>query len=208
MELLGNLFVISAPSGAGKTSLVRALIAEVDHIVPSVSHTTRLPRPGEVDGVDYRFVSFEHFQHMIDSQIFLEHALVFENYYGTCRDWVCKQLSFGHDVILEIDWQGGKQIKQIFPACISVFILPPSIEALRERLEFRQQDSHDIIKRRMNEATKELRHLDEYDYIVINNEFSDALDDLKAIVQVARLTTRRQTSLHNELIKMLFLGKI
>lgn len=208
MAMQGNLFVISAPSGAGKTSLLKSLIAITDNLHASISHTTRHKRPSEIDGVNYHFVSLEAFTQMIEANIFLEHAKVFGNYYGTCKDWVCQQLAHGIDVILEIDWQGGAQIKDIFPDCISIFILPPSIDALLERLKARGQDTHEIIKQRMNEATSELRHLDEYEYIVINDQFSKALSELQAIVHAARLRVTRQVKANQPLIKVLFAGKL
>jgi guanylate kinase len=204
MDIQGNLFVVSAPSGAGKTSLLKSLIGITENLRTSISHTTRHKRPGEVDGINYHFVSVETFTNMIENNIFLEHARVFGNYYGTCKDWVCQQLAAGIDVILEIDWQGGAQIKQIFPDCISIFILPPSISALLERLQSRGQDHVSIINQRMDGATNELVHLHEYDYLVVNEQFSKALSELQAIIHVARLRVSRQVKINDTLIKMLF----
>ena len=208
MDIQGNLFVVSAPSGAGKTSLLRALVAVTDNLHTSVSHTTRAMRPGEVDGINYHFISVDKFAKMIDTKIFLEHALVFGNYYGTCKEWVCQQLALGIDVILEIDWQGGAQIKRMFPECISIFILPPSIDSLLERLQSRRQDSYEVINQRMDEATSELRHLDEYDYVIVNDQFALALAELQAVVQVARLRMGRQVQIHRDLLRLLFAGPV
>lgn len=183
----GNLIVIAAPSGAGKTSLVKALSESVSDVCISVSHTTRDRRPGEVEGQDYFFVSTPVFAEMIEKNAFLEHATVYGNAYGTSRDWVHTQLLQGIDVILEIDWQGAQQIKQLFPSAVLIFILPPSVEALKARLQSRGQDDEQTIVRRMQAAQDEMRHFVEFDYLVVNDQFSMALDDLKNIVIASRL---------------------
>ena len=185
----GQLIIISAPSGTGKTSLVNALVKSVDDIRVSVSHTTRAPRPGERDGVDYNFVDVAAFEAMIDRHQFLEYARVFDNYYGTSREWLQEQLSAETDVVLEIDWQGAAHVRVATPGTISIFILPPSLEELRNRLESRGQDSAEVIERRLAEAEEEISHVREYDYVVTNDEFDRALADLTAIVRCNRLRT-------------------
>jgi len=189
---IGTLFIISAPSGAGKTSLVKQLVSELDDIQVSVSHTTRLQRPGEKDGKDYFFVSKQKFESMILDQAFLEHAQVFENYYGTARKTVAMSLNEGKDVILEIDWQGAQQVRSIFPQSESIFILPPSISVLEQRLRGRGQDSEEIIAKRMKAAVAEMQHHAEYDYLVVNDVFEQALSELKSIVIARRLKADRQ----------------
>ena len=183
----GTLYIISAPSGAGKTSLVKALIDSEAQIRVSVSHTTRAMRPGEVDGVNYHFVSREQFHAMLDKTAFLEHAEVFGNLYGTSQDWVKQTLIDGFDLILEIDWQGAQQVRRLMPEAKSIFILPPTQEALRHRLTNRGQDSGEIIERRMREAVSEMSHYVEYDYLLINDDFAHALSDLKAIFRANQL---------------------
>ena len=183
----GTLYIISAPSGAGKTSLVKALIDSEAQIRVSVSHTTRAMRPGEVDGVNYHFVSREQFHAMLDKTEFLEHAEVFGNLYGTSQEWVKQTLRDGFDLILEIDWQGAQQVRRLMPEAKSIFILPPTQEALRHRLTNRGQDSGEIIERRMREAVSEMSHYVEYDYLLINDDFSHALSDLKAIFRANQL---------------------
>ena len=187
--MTGILFIVSAPSGAGKTSLLRALLPTDHNLVLSVSHTTRPPRPGEVDGVDYYFVSVEEFMRLAGEGAFLEQAEVFGNYYGTSEAGVRAQLAGGQDVVLEIDWQGARQVRKTFPGAVSIFIVPPSIEALRERLSGRGQDDEAIIERRMAEARKELSHYP--DYLMVNDRFEEALEDLGAIVRSERLRTPR-----------------
>ncbi len=189
---IGTLFIISAPSGAGKTSLVKQLVSELDDIQVSVSHTTRLQRPGEKDGKDYFFVSKQKFESMILDQAFLEHAQVFENYYGTAKQTVERHLDDGKDVILEIDWQGAQQVRSIFPQSESIFILPPSISILEQRLRGRGQDSEEIIAKRMKAAVAEMQHHAEYDYLVVNDVFEQALSELKSIVIARRLKADRQ----------------
>lgn len=184
-----QLFVVSAPSGAGKTSLIEALLGTDAQLAVSVSHTTRSVRPGERDGEDYYFVDIPTFEAMVAADAFLEHARVFGNFYGTSRVGVDAALAAGRDVILEIDWQGARRIRALYPLAISIFILPPSITALRERLERRGEDPPDVIERRMREAASELSHYPEYDYTVVNAVFADAADDLRAIVRAGRLRT-------------------
>lgn len=202
-ETLGTLFVISAPSGAGKTSLVKALLEETDHIGVSVSHTTRAMRPGEVDGQDYHFIDHQAFASMVEQKAFLEHAQVFDNYYGTAVSNIELKLEAGEDVILEIDWQGAAQVKKLIPQCVKIFILPPSKQALRERLTGRGQDSEEIIERRMRDAVSESSHYGEYEYLVVNDDFSQALSELKAIVVAKRLTYSAQSQRHAALLQEL-----
>jgi guanylate kinase len=178
----GHLFVISAPSGAGKTSLVRALLERHPELTVSVSHTTRKPRPHEVSGREYYFVSVPEFRELAARGEFLEHAQVFDNYYGTGRQTVEKLLASGTDVVLEIDWQGAQQVRKALPECITIFVLPPSRAALRDRLLKRQTDSEDAIERRLRDAVSDMRHAGEFDYIVVNDHFEQALDDLSSIV--------------------------
>ncbi|MAL99030.1 MAG: guanylate kinase [Alteromonadaceae bacterium] len=197
----GTLYVISAPSGAGKTSLVAALLERDPRLRVSVSHTTRASRPGEVDGTNYHFVSQDVFVEMIGQGAFLEHAEVFGNYYGTSQLWVNEQLALDRDVILEIDWQGAQQVRRLRPDCVSIFIAPPSLAELRLRLERRGQDKADVIDRRMREATAECSHHGEYDYLVLNDHFEDALADLLAIARAERARTESQQVRHPELIR-------
>ncbi|WP_419605401.1 guanylate kinase [Thiolapillus sp.] len=192
----GNLFIVSAPSGAGKTSLLRELLKANPGLVLSVSHTTRPPRQGEEDGVHYNFVSVDEFMRLAGEGAFLEQAQVFDNYYGTSQAGVQSQLEQGLDVVLEIDWQGARQVRKAFPDAISIFIIPPSIAALRERLSGRGQDDDAIIERRMRDAKKELSHYAEYDYLVVNDRFEDALDDLACIVRSESLRLERNASRH------------
>ena len=183
----GRLFVISAPSGAGKTSLVKALIERSNNLAVSVSHTTRSIRPGEVDGVNYHFVSESAFNDLRDSEGFFEWAQVFDNYYGTSKEGVEHQLAKGLDVILEIDWQGARQVKAVCPESCCIFVLPPSIADLESRLTNRGQDKPETIKRRMDEAQSEMAHWPDADYLVLNDEFDRALTDLTTITDSLRL---------------------
>jgi len=199
----GSLFVISAPSGAGKTSLVKALVETLSGVRVSISYTTRPIRPGEVDGINYHFVSREVFVDMIERGDFLEHAEVFGNLYGTSQSWVEGQLEQGGDIILEIDWQGAQQVRRLMPASVGVFILPPSREILIQRLRNRGQDSEEIIVRRTAEAISEMAHYAESDYLIINDQFQQALMDLQAIVLSQRLRQDRQDVLHQSLIRSL-----
>ncbi len=189
----GVLFVVSAPSGAGKTSLVKELRAQVEGFTVSVSHTTRPQRPGERHGVDYFFVGREEFEAMAATGAFLEYARVFDNYYGTARASVEAALSSGKDVLLEIDWQGARQIKASMPDCQSLFILPPSREALLHRLHGRGQDNAETIARRMRDAISEMSHYAEYDYLIVNDDFDAALSEMRSIVLASRLKTSSQS---------------
>jgi len=188
----GKLYIISAPSGAGKTSLVKQLLGCLSGLTVSISHTTRQRRPGEMDGQDYFFVSVADFQAMLAKQAFLEYAQVFDNFYGTAQQTVEDNLNKGLDVILEIDWQGARQIKKLLPDSLSIFILPPSTEQLRQRLQSRGQDDQQVIERRMRDAVNEMRHYDEFDYLVVNDDFDQALTELKSIFIANRLTNARQ----------------
>jgi len=188
------LFIVSAPSGAGKTSLLRELVPADERLVMSVSHATRAMRPGEEDGVHYHFVSTQQFQALVEQGAFLEHARVFDNYYGTSEATVRGQMAAGRDVVLEIDWQGARQVRRRFAEAVSIFIAPPSIEALRERLSGRGQDSAETVARRMADARSELSHFAEYDYLVINDDFATALGELRAIVTAERLREPRQSA--------------
>ena len=178
----GRLFVIAAPSGAGKTSLVKALLASEPRLRLSVSHTTRKRRPTEEDGREYHFVSAPQFERLVASGEFLEHARVFDNFYGTARGYVEEQLRQGHDVILEIDWQGAQQVRRAMPQCVSIFILPPSRRALAERLARRATDSPQVIARRLRDAAADMSHYREFDYVIVNDDFAQAVSDLRRIV--------------------------
>ncbi|MGZ8239950.1 MAG: guanylate kinase [Methylobacter sp.] len=191
----GKLYIIAAPSGAGKTSLVKQLISDLDNLAVSISHTTRQIRPGEINGQDYYFINVEDFQAMQEKQAFLEYAQVFDNFYGTAQQTLEQNLEKGLDVILEIDWQGAQQIKKLLPDSISIFILPPSTEVLLQRLRNRGQDDEQIIARRMRDAVAEIRHYEEFDYLVVNNVFEQARTELKSIIIANRLSRQRQ--LHN-----------
>ncbi|MCP4431321.1 MAG: guanylate kinase [Gammaproteobacteria bacterium] len=196
------LFTISAPSGAGKTSLIKALLAKKSSsIVVSVSHSTRLKRPGEVDGVDYHFVNIEQFEAMVEQDEFIEHAKVFDNYYGTARASVEKLLESGRHVILEIDWQGARQVKQAMPETIGIFILPPSRAALQQRLIDRATDDRSTIERRMLAADREMSHYHDAEFLVINEDFEQALYDLECIIHSQGMTLARQKVRNNALIE-------
>ena len=197
----GTLYIISAPSGAGKTSLVKALLEKDAKVRVSVSHTTRAPRDGEVDGVAYNFVSLAEFDQVIDAGQFLEYAEVFTNKYGTSKLWVEEQLAAGIDVILEIDWQGAQQVREKMPNALSIFILPPSRTELERRLTGRGTDSAEIIAGRMAQAESEMSHFGEFDYLVINDQFDDALNQLQAIFTANRLKMGVQTAVQKSLLE-------
>jgi guanylate kinase len=199
----GNLYIVAAPSGAGKTSLVKSLVETTPGIVASVSHTTRPPRPGEQEGVHYHFVSLAAFEAMVAEGAFLEHAQVFGNRYGTSRAAVLSKLQDGLDVILEIDWQGAQQARARMPGCLGIFILPPSRDALQQRLAGRGQDSVEVIEQRMAAALDELSHYAEFDYLVINDQFETALTELRAILIAQRQRRAAQLERHPELLQTL-----
>ena len=207
---MSNLFIVAAPSGCGKTSLVESLINNTKNLRVSISHTTRKPRAGEVNGTNYHFVSVAEFQKMVSDDAFIEHAEVFENLYGTSKKLINDNLNNNIDVILEIDWQGARQVKQNLPSAISIFILPPSKEALELRLKNRAQDDELIIKKRMQDAENQMSHFNEFDYLVINDDFSAALADLKSIISSsnnlskrAHLSLAEQSNKHKKLLKKL-----
>lgn len=199
----GRVYVISAPSGGGKTTLVEALMAQDVNVTRAVTHTTRSAREGEENGVDYHFVTKEQFKEMIQNQAFLEHAEVFDNLYGTSLAEVKKHTATGKDVVLVIDWQGADSVKALMPDAELVFILPPSISALEERLSARQQDNHDIVQKRMADAVNQIRHYEKFDYVIINDDFAKALQDLTEIFRVNRLRTQYQTATNQALLTQL-----
>jgi len=193
MKSSGNLFVVVAPSGAGKTTLVDALLKAEKNVRLSPSWTTRPPREGEKDGVDYHFVSRRKFEDMIAAGEFLEHANVYGNYYGTSRKWIERELAGDHDVLLEIDWQGAQQVRSLFPHMVGIFILPPSFGELRKRLKSRGKDSPEAIEKRMASARDEISHVLEFEYIIVNEHFEAALADLIAVVRAARVSRAQQS---------------
>ena len=199
----GNVFIVCAPSGAGKTSLVAELLRRERKARLSVSHTTRAPRPGEQDGRDYHFVSKPVFQTMIEKGAFLESAEVHGNLYGTSQKWIDEQRARDVDIVLEIDWQGAQQVRKLIPDAIGIFILPPSPDTLRRRLVDRGQDSDGVIERRLQAARGEIAHLGEFDYVIINNSFEDAVEDLVSIVRASRLRTGAQAFRYSDLINSL-----
>jgi guanylate kinase len=200
LTVAGCLYVIVAPSGAGKSSLVNALLEREPDIGLSISTTTRAPRPGEESGREYFFVSREEFAQMVERGEFLEHAEVYGNFYGTSRRWIEKTRAKGSDVLLEIDWQGARSVKQLFRDMTYIYILPPSIDVLRERLVKRGKDSKTVIERRLAEAREDLKHVHEADYVIINEDFGVALTDLQSVVRALRVTAARQLRLHAQLI--------
>jgi guanylate kinase len=209
VQPLGNLFIVAAPSGAGKSSLISAILAysEQERLSNpaelSVSYTTRKPREGDINGVHYHFSSVETFEALIKQDAFYEYAKVFDNYYGTSKAAISDKLSEGTDIFLDIDWQGARQIKAINPDVISIFILPPSVETLRERLVRRGKDSPQVIETRMREAVSEMSHVDEFDYVIVNDEFDQALADFVSIVNSQSLRLESQKIRHDALIKSL-----
>lgn len=200
MKTVGKLYIISAASGTGKTSLVKKLVDGLDNIAVSISHTTRPIRSDEKNEINYFFVSEQQFEAMIANNEFIEYAKVFGNYYGTSRHWVEEQINKGISVILEIDWQGALQVKKIFPESIGIFILPPSMDELKRRLKKRNQDNSETVKRRLLAASKEISHYMDFDYIVINDKFNNAIMDLKAIIRSCDLVKDVQAVKYKELL--------
>ena len=207
---MANLFIIAAPSGCGKTSLVEALIKKTKNLCVSVSHTTRPPRLDEVNGINYYFVSINEFEEMIKNNAFVEHAMVFDNYYGSSSQLIREKLDEGVNVILEIDWQGARQVKENMPNSVSIFILPPSKEALLGRLQQRAQDDEVTINKRMSDAQNQMRHFNEFDYLIINDDFNSALNDLSLIIclpdkasKCFSLSLSEQSKKHKKLLKKL-----
>jgi len=205
---MANLFIIAAPSGCGKTSLVKALLGSSSKLSVSVSHTTRKPRKGEINGENYHFVSKERFGEMISNNDFVEHAEVFGNMYGTARSNIKKKLEANIDIILEIDWQGARQVRENMPNSISIFILPPSKNVLLQRLTDRGQDDEETISKRMKNSESEMSHYDEFEYLVINDQFDSALNDLKAIIQDCNNNIKNiEFSLENQISRHRYLFK-
>ena len=199
----GALFIISAPSGGGKTSLVKALLAAEPDVRLSVSHTTRAARPGETPGLDYHFVAPPEFERMLEAGEFLESAVIYGNHYGTSQKWIEGALAQGADVLLEIDWQGAQQVRRLMRQVVSVFVLPPSLAVLKSRLTGRAQDKGDVVARRMAAARDEISHVSEYNYVIINEEFNRAALDLRSIIRAERLRLSRQLSHHGDLINQM-----
>ena len=199
----GNLFILSAPSGAGKSSLINALLKKHADMKVSVSHTTRAPRPGEENGVHYHFASTDEFKALIAKDDFFEWAQVFDNYYGTSKQAIESQLDAGIDVFLDIDWQGAQQVRKIMPSVQTIFILPPSKEELEQRLNNRGQDSAEVIASRMAKAQSETSHYNEYDFVIVNDDFESALGDIEMIVMAQRLTLKAQEDRHQVLLNSL-----
>ena len=200
----GTLFIVSAPSGAGKTTLVRELLARDSRVHLSISHTTRAPRSGEQDGLDYHFVDMTAFLSMRDRGGFIESAEVHGNFYGTSRAWLEREIAAGRDVLLEIDWQGAQQVRRCFPEAVGIFIMPPSLAELERRLRGRGTDDEATIARRHRAALDEMRHVAEFDYVIINNELAEAIGDLTAAVHASRLRLAQQKARHPELFTLLF----
>ncbi len=196
----GTLFIITAPSGAGKTSLVNRLLEEMADIEVSISYTTRPKRPSEHEGVAYHFVDNEEFNKMLAQNVFLEHAIVFSHQYGTSKEWVKQKLTAGIDVILEIDWQGAQQVKKLVPEAVLIFIMPPSQRVLRERLINRAQDEPDVIETRLKALKEEMSHCHEFDYLVVNENFQKALFELKTIIQAERLKYIKQSQKFKDIL--------
>ncbi|RUR19274.1 guanylate kinase [Legionella sp. km535] len=199
----GNLYIVAAPSGGGKTSLVRNLITTLDDIEVSISHTTRPMRPGEQNGVDYFFVSEHEFIQMVNDNAFIEHAQVFNHLYGTSVEQIKRRLQQGIDIVLDIDWQGAEQIRHTFPDAVSIFIVPPSLDELKQRLMNRRQDKDEVISDRMKKAQDELSHYPEFDYLIVNDTFEHAAMDLRAIVTADRLRIDRQVNKQSKLLSFL-----
>ncbi|MDT3737098.1 MAG: guanylate kinase [Denitratisoma sp.] len=199
----GNLFIVAAPSGAGKTTLVKMLLERDGGIRLSVSTTTRAPRPGEVNGREYHFVDIPTFLAMRERGDFLESAEVHGNFYGTSRRWIVEQMEAGQDILLEIDWQGAQQVRGLFHGCTGIFVLPPSVQELERRLRGRGQDSDEIIARRVAAAVDEMRHVNEFDYVIINNTLPEAIEDLQTVVRSVRLRYASQLDRHRALFSFL-----
>ena len=201
----GTLYIVSAPSGAGKSSLISALLKDNPRydVKVSVSHTTRATRPGEENGIHYHFISVDEFKALIEQDSFLEHAEVFGNFYGTSRLWIEEMLAKGVDIFLDIDWQGAQQIRQQMPKAKSIFILPPSKEELERRLNARGQDADEVIAKRMEEARSEISHYNEYDYVIVNDDFDVALMDMKAILRAERMKQDKQASKYHDMLDRL-----
>jgi len=199
----GNIFIVCAPSGAGKTSLVKALLAGNQSIKVSVSYTSRSPRPSEIEGKDYHFVSRETFLSMAQQGDFIESAEVYGNLYGTSQSWIASEIAGGRDILLEIDWQGAQQVRQKFPSSIGIFILPPSLEALQYRLQGRAQDSAEVIAKRLEAAQTDIAHVVEFDYVIINDLMEEAIKQLGAIIVAESLRRSRQIFKHQNLINQL-----
>lgn len=199
----GNLFIVAAPSGAGKTSLVKALLENDPGIALSISYTTRPVRPGEVDGVHYHFIDKAAFERMLAQGDFLESAEVYGNFYGTSQPWIETQRKTGRDILLEIDWQGAAQVRKLIPEAVGIFILPPSLPALEQRLCKRGQDSAEVVSRRVAAAREDISHVGEFDYVIINDDFDTALADLLAAVRSQRLKVSAQLERHGEMIASL-----
>ncbi|MGE5469013.1 MAG: guanylate kinase [Ignavibacteria bacterium] len=199
----GSLFVVSAPSGAGKTTLVKLLLERDHQVRHSISYTTRAPRPGEQNGREYHFIDVPTFIAMRERGEFLESAEVHGNFYGTSRIWLEEQMHVGHDMLLEIDWQGAQQVRKLFPEAVGVFVMPPSIEELERRLRGRGQDSDDVIQRRVAAALGELEHVGEFDFVIINNNLQEALEDLCAAVRASRQRFAKQAARHPEVFRFL-----
>ena len=199
----GTLFIIAAPSGAGKTSLVKALIEQTDNLKVSVSHTTRKPRNDEKEGEAYYFIDETKFKDLIKQNCFLEYAKVFNNYYGTSREWVEKELAAGNNIILEIDWQGAQQIRAQLRGSVGIFILPPDYHSLRDRLVNRQNDEMETIEFRMKAAKEEMSHFKEFDFIVINDDFEQALNEIKAIITATNLNSCRQSAFYEDFVSQI-----
>ncbi len=195
--------IVTAPSGAGKTSLVRAMLEKDTQVRLSVSWTTRAPRPGEQDGRDYHFVDTDTFSAMLARGEFLESALVYGNYYGTSETWIRERIAAGDDVLLEIDWQGAQQVRKLFPQAVGIFIMPPSLDILEQRLRLRGQDDETTVARRMSVARSEISHAVEFDYVIINDDFETALADLLAVIRSLRLRGQVQQQLHAALFSSL-----
>lgn len=202
-QLKGNLYIVAAPSGGGKTSLVKKLVDALDDIEVSISHTTRPKRPGEQDGVDYFFVDDSAFQSMIQDDLFVEYASVFDHFYGTSIEQIQNRLRLGIDIVLDIDWQGAQQIRHLFPDVVSIFILPPSLEVLKHRLTNRKQDNEQTINERMAKAQEEMSHYGEFDYLIVNDNFADAALELQAIVISNRLKMGKQSIKQAKLLSFL-----